>query len=994
MPITESRRMTNCKTQRGFTLLEALIGLVLMVMIMGMVFTFYVNTSKLAKSERSGQEMVQGARVAIDELSRNLQQVGYGIDRPDAMNPGEWQRSVIHAGAHTFAFNADLDPDIGPIGVTQTLTFPGGETYVGEGHSTSVSGAEAYVYTIDANADNAITAADRSSAESGGFNPAAGTDNPLDYALFRRRYGYDGTGYQTESTAIMANLFTNALDSTQYPDGATPAPLFTYTLTEDLDRNGILEDDECVNDVVDSCPPSTARDPLTYIWGDTNFDGELSDTERDALRTMPVGSPNWSKNRLVSSGAYRSTSLTAAIDPDDPYAYVAKVTDGTQISNGSVVKLGTGSDAEHAIVTNVITSTTPHQVFFSTGPSNAHAISTTMEIVPLSLLRAIRAVNVNFVAMTPKKDSETDRTPAGQAGRATSHGMKYRTLLMERSIELTNIETMPVRPGWVTSGKGPLPCPLKVSAVCNDADLTSVNAMVGASVPVRFKVTDLQGNGVEGAQVVYSRTGSASGALSSGFDRTDGYGETNLVFTPTGVTGTATITATATCEGTDYSDSLDVVVQRIDLSVENDCLVTVSSRTPTPTTNFTAEVWNSDGIVKDAPLELRLHVSEEVLSPLDFTNVQAELYDSFSFAGSTDTTGWSATHETDTGGSGTLSGSVKLVKDNSDGGVRIQLIGSTPRVECSSYGADLQVPITFYDFELQSVTPVSGCTESNPCTIPAYGDAPEIYAELSLAGRLVKNTPVEFSAVDTVKVVTDPPAESVLDPGAIVYTNDSGRAEAAVANNSVETITPATPLSTVIDVTSQGESLMCTSGTITAGTPKLGFIYEGPSKVSTCSLVSDSSWGLTPDRENKLCINAFNPNELGECGLYPTGIAVTLYELDGVTPVDFGVEKIEGGAVTASPYCGDPKVTLFRHDWCNRGGKLLMPGERYDFRNEGDCEMPQNEVGAQQYFVIKKIQFAKDFEKGQRVDVTLFFDCTGTCDTKTDMSTTLELVID
>ena len=123
----------------------------------------------------------------------------------------------------------------------------------------------------------------------------------------------------------------------------------------------------------------------------------MNDSERDALRTRPVGSAGWSKNRLVDSGAYRSTTLTAAVDPTDQFAFVLAVADPTKLDRGVHVRIGTGSNAESAVIETV--STSDNTVVLSESLTYAHGAGVTVKILPSTLLAAIRAVRINFTAI-------------------------------------------------------------------------------------------------------------------------------------------------------------------------------------------------------------------------------------------------------------------------------------------------------------------------------------------------------------------------------------------------------------------------------------------------------------------------------------------------------------------------------------------------------------------------------------------------------------------
>lgn len=240
---------------RGFTYVEAMVAMLLLVVSMSVGFAFLSSFGATMNTESNMLSTQQAARSALDELSRNVRQTGYGIDRGDPFNSAAWQRGLVHGGSHVLAFNADIDGTLGPIPSSVTLSFPSGPSYAGEGSGATQLGAETYIYTVDGNGNGTIETADRAQAAAGNFNPAAETPNPMDFALLRRVYGYDGSGNGGALQPLTPYLFTNATTDATYPNGSSPEPLFTYELTEDLNGDRMLADGECVNDVVDTCPP-------------------------------------------------------------------------------------------------------------------------------------------------------------------------------------------------------------------------------------------------------------------------------------------------------------------------------------------------------------------------------------------------------------------------------------------------------------------------------------------------------------------------------------------------------------------------------------------------------------------------------------------------------------------------------------------------------------------------------------------------------------------
>jgi type II secretory pathway pseudopilin PulG len=474
----------------GFSLVEALVALAVFLVVLTIVFSFFVDFGKSANTQSGVIDTQTSARITVDELSRTFQQAGYGIDRAPSDDPSTWQRDVVYAGSHAFAFNADLSSSIGPIPNTVTLTFPTGDTYAGQGDAAILGGAETYVYTIDADGDNAITLSDRTAAATGSYNPAADTPNPLDFALFKKIHGYNGTDYGGTPVPVAGGLFTNATSAVTYPDGTTPEPIFEYWLTEDIDRSRSLSATECV---VGTCPPSTTRLPKLYLWGDTDGNGTLSESEKSFIRDKPVGSAGWSKNPLVTSGAFNATTLTSALNPSS-VAYQLVVANAAKFGAGMYVKIDTGSETEYAVVEAV--STSPHTITLQADLHRAHVAGTTVTAVPTTLLRAVRAVRVQFDSIAPVADVVNGAQVAGRAGRVGTKGLDYVVRAYDKTVELVNMATDPL----VTATAASLACPLVTRAVCGGADSTVVRAYYPSSAPtpLNFVVQDSDAVGVSG----------------------------------------------------------------------------------------------------------------------------------------------------------------------------------------------------------------------------------------------------------------------------------------------------------------------------------------------------------------------------------------------------------------------------------------------------------------------------------------------------------------
>jgi prepilin-type N-terminal cleavage/methylation domain-containing protein len=426
-------------SRAGFSLVEMLVSLALFSIVLSMVFAFLDQAGRKLETEANGVQTHQGARVAMDELGLLVQQAGFGIERRDPGNPASWQRAVIHAGPHALAFNANLDDAVGAIGPEVTLTFPDGSSYAGEADDETTEGAETYYYTLDANDDGQISAADRWASAAGSYNPAGSTENPLDYALFRRVYGFDGEQSGGQPVALTPYLFTNATATDDYGDGTSPEPLFTYWLGEDLNGDDQLADAECV---IEPCPPSSPRRPRTYLWGDSDFDGELNESEKDALRSFPVGDPGWWPNPLASNGRFHDTHLSEDIVPG---ATVLEVDDADGFAAGQFVEFGSAGLVERAVLVAVDTSGFSDTLTLGTAIRWPHDRSDPVRVLPTTLLQAIRTVELTFGAIRPERDFNAALgAPApGHSARVGTRGLDYRVVSFERRFGLPNLRTRP-----------------------------------------------------------------------------------------------------------------------------------------------------------------------------------------------------------------------------------------------------------------------------------------------------------------------------------------------------------------------------------------------------------------------------------------------------------------------------------------------------------------------------------------------------------------------
>ena len=224
------RVMNGIRKRRGFTLIELLVAMVLAGAIVALVYALYIAYSRtILEQQQRWVEIEQVARATVDRLKTYINSIGTGV----TVESG--QPLIVYAGPYELGFNADLNSSMAEIGGNSVTFGDGSYTY---GNFSNTFGSNAETYKI--------------------YFPATPT---VDYSLspLDREMRIMINGSSNTYQLSYGLRFDNG-EPAFNPDGNRPIPVFTYWGDWDFD-------------------PTT---PDT-LWGDSNFDGHLDQTETERL---------------------------------------------------------------------------------------------------------------------------------------------------------------------------------------------------------------------------------------------------------------------------------------------------------------------------------------------------------------------------------------------------------------------------------------------------------------------------------------------------------------------------------------------------------------------------------------------------------------------------------------------------------------------------------------------------------------------------------------
>ena len=255
---------------RGFSLVEMLISMMIFTIVMGMIYAYLLNTKKTVISTEQELEAVDNAQNAVNALREDLGRIGYGCDRLNN------QPRILLCTPYEIIFCADLDrnsqnpsdrygayingmnePYFSPIrrfikAGTSSPPGSGGEAPGDWGWETSqiygngTDGAEIVRYSLDYTGDSAVLPDDTEDQIASIELGVTHNQNPSDFWLIKEWWGVHAdsitgtvanaySGRHPVAFNIRGNLFSYTSTSPIDPDYLYPRPdnkypqfIFTY----------------------------------------------------------------------------------------------------------------------------------------------------------------------------------------------------------------------------------------------------------------------------------------------------------------------------------------------------------------------------------------------------------------------------------------------------------------------------------------------------------------------------------------------------------------------------------------------------------------------------------------------------------------------------------------------------------------------------------------------------------------------------------------------
>lgn len=430
------------RKQAGFTLVELLISLVIAGIISIGVFDIYLSFFQSTERQDQVLEMQQNARVAIDDLERDLRLAGVDVTRNDGVLPN--QAVFAYGAPYEIIFNANVDGTRGGIkrsASPSSIPFGGAVTTPFYAPAVDYPLAETIRWTLDSSNDGIIGADDKMN-----------TDNPNLYRLTRQVYGINGAGNSNGPESATASEGVRGPEV--YSDGSRPPVLFQYWIKEwDANTNRAADASEDINGngVLDA-----------FLWGDSNSNGILDPAEITDLMTGNNGGPkvidgfNAPITPTTGDTRIQALSMTRAQALSNISRVVVSLVTETQKPDPNYNSSPHGSAYKYR-EQQVVSSVTPRNVL------NDVTSDLVMTLTAASLEVTCPAVNTLLTLRLFKSDG-SPYTAATQVDLTTSQGVLSPTN--------TAAETITVTGGTATA------------TITADANSISATAVINASTTI------------------------------------------------------------------------------------------------------------------------------------------------------------------------------------------------------------------------------------------------------------------------------------------------------------------------------------------------------------------------------------------------------------------------------------------------------------------------------------------------------------------------------
>jgi prepilin-type N-terminal cleavage/methylation domain-containing protein len=95
----------------GFSLLEVLVAMAIMVVVMLVILTAYSQGNSVKSHVQGTVEIQSNVRLAMDSISREVRMTGYGVPRGFKLGASHasWSPAIFHAGQTELGFRAEID---------------------------------------------------------------------------------------------------------------------------------------------------------------------------------------------------------------------------------------------------------------------------------------------------------------------------------------------------------------------------------------------------------------------------------------------------------------------------------------------------------------------------------------------------------------------------------------------------------------------------------------------------------------------------------------------------------------------------------------------------------------------------------------------------------------------------------------------------------------------------------------------------------------------